>query len=96
MRPGQLRPGDTAPRIGRTRWPRSFNEAGAASPRRSVSGHSRLRKRQPRFNEAAGQLRPGDPALGDDGPDAEAVASMRPGQLRPGDAQRRRKHWTSL
>ena len=83
MRPGQQRPGNLPGR--RARWSRSrgFNEAGATTPRKQGTPW-RTRNREARFNEA-GATTPrklGDAIL--HGPTMQ-MASMRPGQQRPGN-----------
>ncbi len=87
MRPGQLRPGNACGSRARRRPFRCFNEAGAASPRKRAdargAGCGGLR-----FNEA-GAASPRKPDGAHD-PDLTLGASMRPGQLRPGNDESRR------
>ncbi len=71
MRPGQLRPGNRSPRAhpvaDRLAHAVGFNEAGAASPRKSRSGRVSHRRLVGDASMRPGQLRPGNPVMTDDG-----------------------------
>ncbi len=88
MRPGQLRPGNSPGAAARRPGPPCFNEAGAASPRKFTNRGVRFALVAPCFNEA-GAASPRK--LDGDGADYNQTlsASMRPGQLRPGDDEAR-------
>ena len=84
MRPGQLRPGNV------TIWPSrspavvGFNEAGAASPRKRTRPASWPTPVWWGFNEA-GAASPRKPSMWITFTPCPRAASMRPGQLRPGN-----------
>ena len=87
MRPGHYPGRFYRPGNGPLRHPSSFNEAGAASPRKLPHGPASMRHLGVLgvASMRPGQLRPGNNAGGLGVPIVETRASMRPGQLRPGN-----------
>ena len=91
MRPGQQRPGNRIRCRGITPPSSAFNEAGATTPRKRQVLYGRPKERRS-FNEAGATTPRKQSAQGTDGSN-QGAPSMRPGQQRPGNVERKGRRW---